>query len=113
MVGGDEADFAEALPLFQCMGKAIHYMGPAGCGQHTKACNQICVAGATAAYTEAIAYARKSGLDPAAMLSAISGGAAGSWQISNHGAPGPQGGFCPGLFYQAFCQGYEDHQGGM
>lgn len=102
MVGGDEADFAEALPLFQCMGKAIHYMGPAGCGQYTKACNQICVAGATAAYTEAIAYARKSGLDPAAMLSAISGGAAGSWQISNMAPRVLKGDFAPGFFIKHF-----------
>lgn len=62
-------------------------MGPAGCGQHTKACNQICVAGATAAYTEALVYAEKVGLDPEKMLAAISGGAAGSWQINNM-APG-------------------------
>ena len=36
MVGGDEADFAEAMPLFECMGKNIILMGPAGSGQHTK-----------------------------------------------------------------------------
>ena len=35
MVGGDEKDFEEALPLFQCMGKNIILMGPAGSGQHT------------------------------------------------------------------------------
>ena len=29
MVGGDEKDFEEALPLFQCMGKNIILMGPA------------------------------------------------------------------------------------
>ncbi|PWM22843.1 MAG: oxidoreductase [Oscillospiraceae bacterium] len=102
MVGGDHEDFTRALPLFQCMGKAIHHMGPAGCGQHTKACNQICVAGATAAYTEALVYAKKVGLDPNAMLSAISGGAAGSWQINNMAPRVLKGDFAPGFFIKHF-----------
>ena len=59
------------------MGNNIVYEGKAGFGQHTKAANQIAVAGATAAYTEAIAYAEKTGLDPKKMLAAIGGGAAG------------------------------------
>lgn len=59
MVGGDEADFEAIVPMFQAFGKSINYMGPAGCGQHTKAANQICVAGATAAYTEAIIMPRR------------------------------------------------------
>ena len=61
MVGGDQKDFEDAMPLFSCMGKNIILMGPAGSGQHTKAANQIAVAGATAAYTEALIYAEKTG----------------------------------------------------
>ena len=102
MVGGDPADFEEAFPLFECMGKNINLMGPAGFGQHTKAANQIAVAGATAAYTEAIVYAEKAGLDPAEMLKAIGSGAAGSWQIANM-APRVLGGdFNPGFFIKHF-----------
>ena len=112
MVGGDEADFAEAMPLFECMGKNIILMGPAGSGQHTKAANQIAVAGATAAYTEALVYAQKAGLDPQKMLSAIGAGAAGSWQLTNM-APACAGRrFCTGLLHQALYQGYEDCAGG-
>ena len=37
-------------------------MGAAGCGQHAKACNQIAVAGAVAAMSEAIVYACKQNL---------------------------------------------------
>lgn len=77
MCGGDQQDFDEVLPLLQCMGKNIILMGPAGSGQHTKAANQIAVAGATAAYTEALIYAEKAGLDPEKMLRAIGAGAAG------------------------------------
>ena len=102
MAGGDRADFDEAAPLFACMGKSVHYMGPAGFGQHTKAANQIAVAGATAAYTEAIHYAEKAGLDPQKMLAAIGGGAAGSWQIANMAPRALAGDFAPGFFVKHF-----------
>ena len=102
MVGGDEADFEAVMPMFQAFGKSINYMGPAGCGQHTKAANQICVAGATAALTEAIIYAQKVGLDPEKMLQAISGGAAGSWQINNMAPRALHGDHAPGFFIKHF-----------
>lgn len=102
MVGGDKSDFDEAMPLFACMGKNIRHMGGPGMGQHTKAANQIAVAGATAAYTEAIAYAQKVGLDPAAMLDAIGAGAAGSWQITNMAPRALAGDFAPGFFVKHF-----------
>ena len=86
MAGGDEEAYEKAMPLFRCMGKTMNYMGGAGMGQHTKACNQIGVAGATAAYTEALSYALRVGLDPERMLAAIAAGSAGSWQI-DHMAP--------------------------
>lgn len=102
MVGGDEAAFQKALPLLNAMGKNVLLMGPAGCGQHTKAANQIAVAGATAAYTEAILYAEKAGLDPQKMLDAIGGGAAGSWQIANMAPRALAGDFAPGFFVKHF-----------
>lgn len=102
MVGGDEADFQEAMPLFSCMGKNIIHMGPAGSGQHTKAANQIAVAGATAAYTEALIYAEKAGLDPQRMLAAIGAGAAGSWQLNNMAPRALAGDFAPGFFIKHF-----------
>lgn len=102
MVGGDEASFKKVLPLLNCMGKTILRMGPAGFGQHTKAANQIAVAGATAAYTEAILYAEKAGLDPQKMLDAIGGGAAGSWQIANMAPRALAGDFAPGFYVKHF-----------
>lgn len=102
MVGGDETAFNRALPLFNRMGKSVLLMGPAGCGQHTKAANQIAVAGATAAYTEAILYAEKAGLEPQKMLAAIGGGAAGSWQIANMAPRALAGDFAPGFFVKHF-----------
>ena len=102
MVGGEEADFQEVRPLLSCMGTGLHYMGKAGSGQHTKAANQIAVAGATAAYTEALRYARAAGLDSQAMLEAIGGGAAGSWQIANMAPRVLAGDFAPGFFIKHF-----------
>ncbi|NCE65192.1 NAD(P)-dependent oxidoreductase [Pseudoflavonifractor sp. 524-17] len=102
MAGGSPADFEQALPLFRLLGKSVHHMGPAGSGQHTKAANQIAVAGATAAYTEALVYAQSAGLDPQAMLDAIGGGAAGSWQIANMAPRVLKGDLAPGFFIKHF-----------
>lgn len=102
MAGGDQAAFDKALPLFQKLGTSILLMGGPGAGQHTKACNQIAVAGATAAYTEALAYAVKAGLDPERMLAAIGGGAAGSWQISHMAPRALHGDHAPGFFVKHF-----------
>ena len=102
MVGGDEAVFEKVKPLFEIMGKNIVYMGKAGSGQHTKAANQIAVAGATAAMTEAIVYAEDVGLDPHKMLVAIGAGAAGSWQLSNMAPRVLKEDFAPGFFVKHF-----------
>ena len=84
------------------MGTGIQYMGEAGSGQHTKACNQIAVAGAVAAMSEALVYARAVGLDEQKMLTAIAKGAAGSWQIDNTAPRVLANDFAPGFLYQAF-----------
>ncbi len=102
MTGGDKEAYDKMLPLLASLGTSINYMGGAGCGQHTKMCNQICVAGATAAYTEALAYAQSVGLDGEKMLAAIAGGAAGSWQISNMAPRALKGDFAPGFFVKHF-----------
>ena len=85
MVGGDKAAFDKVVPLFECMGKNIVYMGKAGSGQHTKMANQVAIAGTIAAVNEALAYSKAAELDPDNVLAAISAGAAGSWQMSNNG----------------------------
>ena len=102
MVGGDREAFERAMPIFEAMGKSIRYMGPAGSGQHTKMANQIAIAGTLAGACEAVAYARAVGLDVDEMLSAISGGAAGSWQLSNNGPKSAHGDFAPGFFIKHF-----------
>ena len=97
LVGGDEADFEALKPVFEKIGKNIVYEGSAGAGQKTKACNQIAIAGTLAGVCEAFAYAKASGLDIEKVYSAISTGAAGSFQMSNVVRNGLDGNFNPGF----------------
>jgi 3-hydroxyisobutyrate dehydrogenase len=97
MAGGDRESFERSLPLFEAMGKTITYCGPVGSGQLTKLCNQILVSVSLLAVTEAITFARKTGLDPETMIEAVKGGAAGSWQLANLGPKIAARDFAPGF----------------
>ena len=83
MAGGDEAAFAAAKPYVDRYAKAATLIGPSGAGQLTKMANQIAVAGVVQGLAEAIQFAERSGLDVAAVIGAISKGAAQSWQMEN------------------------------
>ncbi len=102
MVGGEQKAFDQCKPLFEAMGKNIIYMGKAGSGQHTKMANQIAIAGTVTGVSEAIAYANKVGLDSELLLSAISAGAAGSWQMANNGPKMINKDYAPGFFIKHF-----------
>jgi 3-hydroxyisobutyrate dehydrogenase len=107
MAGGDKEAFDEVLPLFQIMGKTIVHQGAAGAGQHCKACNQVAIASGMLGVCEAIAYAKKSGLDPTTVLESITGGAAGSWSLANYGPRMIAGNFDPGFFVKHFIKDME------
>ena len=85
MVGGSEVDFNRALPVFQAMGKNIVHVGQQGAGQTVKLVNQILVVGNALAMSEALLFAQAGGVDLQKALTAVSGGAAGSWMLSNRG----------------------------
>ena len=102
MVGGSQEDFDRALPAFEIMGKNIQLQGPAGSGQYTKMVNQIAIAAGMLGITEAMAYAKKSGLDPFHVLKSIETGAAGSWSLSNLSPRALKGDFAPGFFVKHF-----------
>lgn len=98
MVGGEAAAFAHAKPLFEIMGKNIALLGGAGAGQYCKMANQIAVAIGMVAWVEGLAYAKKAGLDPAAVHASISGGAAGSWAMTNLAPRALGENFAPGFY---------------
>ncbi len=83
MCGGEEAAFERALPVMQAYGRSIRRLGESGAGQLTKMVNQICIAGLLQGLAEGLHFAEKAGLDGRAVIEAISGGAAGSWQMTN------------------------------
>ena len=83
MVGGSQNVFDRCLPIFEAMGKSINLIGDHGAGQMTKLCNQVAVSVTNLAMAEALILAARAGLDMEKMLAAISGGAAGSWQMTN------------------------------
>lgn len=85
MVGGTEAAFERALPIFEKMGKNIVHIGKPGAGQTTKACNQIVVGMTIQAVAEALTLAKKAGVDVAKVRAALLGGFAQSKILDLHG----------------------------
>ena len=102
MCGGTERAFARARPLLERLGKTIVLQGPAGSGQHTKMVNQLLIAGTMLGLAEALAYAKRSGLDPATVLESVGGGAAASWSLANLAPRVLKGDFAPGFFIEHF-----------
>lgn len=85
MVGGKQEVFEECKPLLEAMGKTITYIGGNGDGQVCKAVNQILVGTTMLGVAEALIFAAKAGVDVERVHKAVSGGAAGSWQLTNNG----------------------------
>ena len=97
MVGGHEATFERARPLFEAMGKNITRVGGNGDGQTTKVANQIIVALNIEAVAEALLFASKAGADPARVRQALMGGFAASRILEVHGERMVQRSFNPGF----------------
>ncbi len=97
MVGGSQEAFDRCEKLFNAVGKNITHLGPAGMGQVCKACNQIAVSCNLLGVCEAMALAKKCGLDLHKMIDVVSGGAAGSWQLANLGPRIADGDHDPGF----------------
>ncbi len=98
MVGGPDAAFARAKPLFDLMGKNITHIGAEnGTGQTCKVANQIIVALNIQAVAEALVFASKAGADPAKVRSALMGGFASSRILEVHAERMLAGTFNPGF----------------
>jgi 2-hydroxy-3-oxopropionate reductase len=98
MVGGPEAAFARAKPLFDLMGKNITHVGEEnGAGQTCKVANQIIVALNIQAVSEALVFAAKAGADPAKVRAALMGGFAASRILEVHAERMLNGTFNPGF----------------
>ncbi len=96
MAGGSQADFERAKPLFDCLGTAATYIGPAGSGQLAKCANQAIVGITIGAVAEALLLAAEGGADPAAVRQALLGGFANSRILELHGQRMIDRSFMPG-----------------
>ncbi|MGE5650016.1 MAG: NAD(P)-dependent oxidoreductase [Bacillota bacterium] len=95
MAGADKEDFARAEPVLRVMGRPT-LVGPPGCGQVAKLCNQLIVGGTLAIVAEALLLAQAGGADPVAVRTAIRGGFAESRILEVHGQRMLERNFMPG-----------------
>lgn len=79
----DDAAYAQVENVMLAYAASCRRMGGIGAGQLTKMVNQICIAGLVQALSEGLNFAERAGLDPTAVVDAISKGAAQSWQMVN------------------------------
>ena len=84
MVGGQQADFDQALPVFEAMGKTITLIGDHGAGQMVKACNNMIIAQTLIAVSESFEMAKQAGVDLGKAREALMGGFAGSKVMEIH-----------------------------
>ncbi|HBT00803.1 MAG TPA: 3-hydroxyisobutyrate dehydrogenase [Citreicella sp.] len=82
MVGGSEAGFARARPLFEVMGQKAVFCGPSGNGQAAKLCNNMILGVTMIATCEAFALADKLGLSRQAMYDVVSTSSGSSWSMN-------------------------------
>ena len=100
MVGGDANALATVRPVLECMGnpeRIVHVGAEPGSGQVCKVCNQMAIGGALAGVSEAMALARKAGVDPALVRQALLGGFASSRVLEVHGERMLKGNYVPGF----------------
>lgn len=96
MVGADEAAFGAARPVLDALGATVHHVGPRpGDGQRMKLVNQLLCGVHIAVAAEALAYAERLGIDPAAALEVLGGGAAASFMLGDRGPRMVSGEFEP------------------
>ena len=95
MAGGSAEDFRRAESVFAAMGRST-LVGPAGCGQLAKLCNQLIVGATIDIVAEALLLAQAGGADPTAVRQAIRGGFAESRILEVHGQRMLDRNFIPG-----------------
>jgi 3-hydroxyisobutyrate dehydrogenase len=83
-VGGAAEDLELARPALASFAGRVTHLGPLGCGQVGKLCNQVVNFATMAAIAEATALARSFGLDSQALPAAMTGGLADSAMLREY-----------------------------
>lgn len=90
MVGGEQSDFDEALPLLEAMGRRIVHCGGAGLGQAAKVCNNMILGISQIAVAEAFVLGERLGLSHQALFDVASNASGQCWALTtNCPVPGP------------------------
>ena len=77
-LGGADEDVVAARELIARFANRLVHLGPVGCGQWVKLCNQAIICGTMALWTEALAIGRLGGIDPHVVVAALEGARADS-----------------------------------
>jgi 3-hydroxyisobutyrate dehydrogenase len=85
MVGASPELFATIEPLIRCFATDVTHCGDVGAGQVTKILNNMVLFETVNALAEAVALAKRNGVDPALLLDTLSKGSADSFALRNHG----------------------------
>ena len=90
MVGGSDADFADAQPLLLAMGVRVVHCGGAGLGQAAKVCNNMILAVSQIAVAEAFVLGERLGLTHGALFEVAAHASGQCWALTtNCPVPGP------------------------
>jgi 3-hydroxyisobutyrate dehydrogenase-like beta-hydroxyacid dehydrogenase len=84
-VGAPDALFARIEPLLRCFCSDVTHVGGIGAGQLAKLLNNMVLLETVIALSEALAVARRAGVDGAKLFDALSKGSADSFALRNHG----------------------------
>jgi hypothetical protein len=85
MVGAAPELFARVEPLIRCFATDVTRCGEVGAGQVIKILNNMVLFETVNALAEAVAVAKRNGVDPALLLDTLSKGSADSFALRNHG----------------------------
>src|SRR6201996_8677680 len=85
MVGGPRDLYDKVEPVIRCFATDVTHCGDVGAGQVTKILNNMVLFETVNALAEAVAVAKRSGVDPALLLGTLSKGSADSFALRNHG----------------------------
>ena len=83
-VGAEPDVYAAIEPFLRCMGSDVLHCGPVGCGQVVKLMNNMVLFQTVVALAEAMAIARRAGVEERLLLEALSNGSADSFALRNH-----------------------------
>ena len=94
-VGGDPAAFERCRPLLEALARRVYHVGRSGAGSLLKLVTNLAMGLHTVAAAEALALARKAGLDLAQTVDILSQGAAASKMLEVRGPKMVEGRFDP------------------